>query len=79
MIRPVLEELRSKKEDRIMEFSQIQFQISHLCAEIAGCGPPNGATDQVNQCDLTVKKLGQLKSHLQELQNEKVYHLRVSR
>ncbi|KAF7836261.1 65-kDa microtubule-associated protein 5 [Senna tora] len=74
-IRPVLEELRSKKEDRIKEFSKIQFQISQICAEIAGSRSSNGATDQVNQCDLTMKKLGQLKSHLQELQNEKILRL----
>ncbi|KAK7314070.1 hypothetical protein VNO77_39279 [Canavalia gladiata] len=72
-IRPVLEDFRLKKDDRIKEFSKIKSQISHICAEIAGCGQSKSFTDpDVNQCDLTVKKLGELKSHLQELQNEKI-------
>ncbi|XP_027356705.1 65-kDa microtubule-associated protein 5 [Abrus precatorius] len=70
-IRPVLEDLRSKKDDRIKEFSKIKSQISQICAEIAGCGQSKNVTDP-NQGDLTVKKLGELKSHLQELQNEKI-------
>lgn len=72
-IRPVLEDLRLKKDERIKEFSKIQSQISQICAEIAVCGQSKNVTDpEVDQCDLTVKKLGELKSHLQELQNEKV-------
>lgn len=72
-IKPTLEELRSKKQERIKEFSEIQSQIVHICAEISGHGQSNSSSDpQVNECDLTVKKLGELKSHLQELQNEKV-------
>jgi len=64
--------LRSKKDDRIKEFSKIKSQISQICAEIAGCGQYNSVTDSDNQSDLTTKKLRELKSHLQELQNEKV-------
>lgn len=72
-IRPVLEDLRSKKDDRIKEFSNIKTQISQICAEIACCGQSKSLTDaEVDQSDLTVKKLGELKSHLQELQNEKI-------
>ena len=72
-IKPIFEELRSKKQERIKEFSEIQSQIVRICAEIAGHGQSNCSSDpQVNERDLTVKKLGELKSHLQELQNEKV-------
>ncbi|KAI4323593.1 hypothetical protein L6164_023186 [Bauhinia variegata] len=75
-VRPVLENLRLKKERRIAEFSEIQSQIAQICAEIAGCEQPKCATDpQANQCDLSLKKLGELKSHLQELQNEKILRL----
>ncbi|KAJ1382243.1 Microtubule associated protein, partial [Sesbania bispinosa] len=73
IVQPVLEDLRSKKDERIKEFSRIKSQISQICAEIAGCGQSQSASDrEVNQCDLTVKKLEELKSHLQELQNEKI-------
>ncbi|RDY11060.1 65-kDa microtubule-associated protein 5, partial [Mucuna pruriens] len=72
-IRPVLEDLRSKKDDRVKEFSKIKSHISQICAEIAGFGQYKSVTDSdVDQCDLTTKKLGELKSHLQELQNEKI-------
>lgn len=69
----MLEDLRSRKDERVKEFLKIKSQISQICAEIAGCGQSESVTDpEVDQCDLTVKKLGELKSHLQELQNEKV-------
>jgi len=72
-IKLVLEDLRSKKDERIKEFLKIKSQISQICDEIAGCGQYTSVTDSdVNQSDLTSKKLGELKSHLQELQNEKV-------
>lgn len=72
-ITPVLEELRSKKQERIKEFSETQSQIVRICAEIAGNGQSIRSADpQVNERDLTLKKLGELKSRLQELQNEKV-------
>lgn len=72
-IQSVLEDLRSKKEQRIKEFSEIQFQIVQISTEIAGSGQLINFTDaQVNECDLTIKKLGELKAHLHDLQNEKV-------
>ncbi|XP_058745706.1 65-kDa microtubule-associated protein 5-like [Vicia villosa] len=72
-IRPVLEDLRSKKDERVKEFLKIKSQISQICAEIAGSGQSNDVTDQdLDQRDLTTKKLGELKLHLDELQNEKV-------
>ncbi|GAY55034.1 65-kDa microtubule-associated protein 5 [Citrus sinensis] len=71
-IRSILEDLRSKKEQRIKEFSGIQFQIAQISSEIAGNGQSINSVDaQVDECDLTVKKLGELKTHLRELQNEK--------
>ncbi|XP_062174627.1 65-kDa microtubule-associated protein 5 isoform X1 [Alnus glutinosa] len=74
-IKPILEELRSKKQERIKQFSEIQSQVVQICAEIAGDGQSNSSDPQVNECDLTVRKLGELKSHLQELQNEKIFRL----
>lgn len=72
-IKPTLEELRSKKQERIREFSELQSQVVRICAEIAGNGQNTSSSDpQVNESDLTVRKLGELKSHLRELQNEKV-------
>ncbi|KAK8976412.1 hypothetical protein V6N11_013548 [Hibiscus sabdariffa] len=72
-IRPVLEELRLKKKQRVKEFTETQSQIAQICAEIAGNGQSLFPSDPlVDERDLTVKKLGELKSYLQELQNEKI-------
>ncbi|KAK3228660.1 hypothetical protein Dsin_000541 [Dipteronia sinensis] len=75
-IKPILEDLRLKKEQRIKEFSETQFQIVQICAEIAGNEQSIKSADtQVNECYLTVKKLEELKAHLHELQNEKILRL----
>lgn len=73
-IKPVLEDLRMKKQERMKEFSETQSQIVWICAEIAGnIQSINSVNAQVNERDLTMKKLGGLKSYLQELQSEKVF------
>ncbi|CAK9145945.1 unnamed protein product [Ilex paraguariensis] len=75
-ISPVLEDLRLKKQERIKEFSETQQQIVRICAEIAGNDQLIGSAEpQVNVQDLTTRKLGELKSHLQELQSEKTLRL----
>lgn len=72
-IKPVLEDLRLKKQGRMKEFFEIQLQISGICTEIAGTGHSVNPTDpKVNEQDLTLKRLMELKAHLKELQNEKV-------
>ncbi|PIN14063.1 hypothetical protein CDL12_13300 [Handroanthus impetiginosus] len=72
VISPALENLRLKKQERVKEISEVEFQVARICAEIAGNDhilDPNGI--QVDERDLTTKKLGELKSHLQELQFER--------
>ncbi|MQL76560.1 hypothetical protein Taro_008956, partial [Colocasia esculenta] len=72
-IAPVLEQLLKQKEERIKEFSDVQSQIQKICGEIAGnlklskqMGPPT-----VDESDLSLKKLSEFQSQLQELQKEK--------
>ncbi|XP_010031028.2 65-kDa microtubule-associated protein 5 [Eucalyptus grandis] len=75
-IEPVLDDLRLKKNERMKEFSETQRQIAQICAEIAGNGQSNDSTSlRVNESDWTLNKLAELKSHLQELQNEKLIRL----
>ncbi|KAK4410876.1 microtubule-associated protein 5 [Sesamum angolense] len=72
IISPTVENLRLKKQERLKEISEIEVQIAHICADIAGCDQildPNEI--HVDELDLTTKKLGELKSHLQELEFEK--------
>ncbi|EYU26921.1 hypothetical protein ABFS82_02G107900 [Erythranthe guttata] len=76
IISPTVEDLRRKKQERVKEISEIEFQVAQICAEIAGS---DQITDihgiRVDELDLTTKKLGELKSHLKELHFEKKLRL----
>lgn len=73
VISPTLESLRLKRQERVKEILELEFQIAVISAEIAGTDEvldPSGI--QVDEVNLTTKKLGEMKSRLQELQFEKV-------
>ncbi|XP_021762347.1 65-kDa microtubule-associated protein 5-like [Chenopodium quinoa] len=75
-VKPNLDDLRLKKLQRVKEFSDIESQIIRICAEIAGNDQfINNAEPQVDEQDLTVQRLAERKSHLEELQNEKALRL----
>lgn len=72
-IQPVLEDLRRKRDERVNEFRAIQLQIVRLQAEISGAidhGDP--AAPVIYENDLSLKRLGELKEQLNDLQTEKV-------
>lgn len=73
MIKPLLDALRSKREERIKELMTLQAQITLLSAEIAG-NVHSTRPVQVDEHDLSVKKLSELSSQLEELQKEKVVY-----
>ncbi|CAO2820815.1 unnamed protein product [Amaranthus hypochondriacus] len=74
--KPVLDDLRLKKQQRVKEFSETESQIIRICAEIAGNDQfMNNAEPQVDEQDLTTQRLAERKSHLEELQNEKALRL----
>ncbi|KAJ0251349.1 65-kDa microtubule-associated protein 2 [Hirschfeldia incana] len=68
-IAPALEQLWQQKEKRVQEFSGVQSQIQKICEEIAG-GLSNGPL-VVDESDLSLKRLDEYKSKLQELHKEK--------
>ncbi|KAJ8642503.1 hypothetical protein MRB53_004251 [Persea americana] len=72
-IEPVLEKLWKQKEERIKEFTDIQSQIQKICGEIAGTLKVDEqmGTPIVDEDDLSLKKLDEFQSQLQELQKEK--------
>ncbi|KAJ0977992.1 hypothetical protein J5N97_013466 [Dioscorea zingiberensis] len=75
-LNPLLEDLRRKKEERIKEFLDVESKIAKLCVEIAGNareGTP--VWPQVDERDLTLNRLGELKSQLQELLKDKSLRL----
>lgn len=72
-VKPILDDLSLKKEKRVKDFSEIQSQIVRISAEIAGNGVSKNVGDPgVDERDLSVKRLGELQSHLEELHKEKV-------
>ncbi|ONK63667.1 uncharacterized protein A4U43_C07F17640 [Asparagus officinalis] len=71
MLKPFLEELRRKRAERVKEFSEVQLHIGRICAEIAGNHLGSSSVPQVDERDLSIKRLEELKSQLQELQKDK--------
>ncbi|KAK9155463.1 hypothetical protein Sjap_002943 [Stephania japonica] len=72
-ITPELEQLWKKKEERKKEFADVQSQIQKICGEIAGnlkLSEQEG-TPTVDENDLSLNKLDEYHSQLQELQKEK--------
>ncbi|XP_057464349.1 65-kDa microtubule-associated protein 1-like [Actinidia eriantha] len=69
-IAPALEQLWKQKEERIKEFFNVQSQIQKICGEIAGTSEQVGSP-VVDEADLSLNKLEEFQSQLQELQKEK--------
>ncbi|KAF8765647.1 hypothetical protein HU200_008140 [Digitaria exilis] len=71
-IDPVLKDLRQRRDERVNDFRAVQLQIVRLQAEISGTidhGDPT--VPLVDENDLSLKRLGELKVQLNELQTEK--------
>ncbi|XP_073128206.1 65-kDa microtubule-associated protein 5 isoform X2 [Henckelia pumila] len=72
VISPTLDFWRLKKQERIKEIAEAEFQIARISAEISG---DDQIIDRegirVDELDLTINKLRGLESHLQELQCER--------
>ncbi|KAK6132871.1 hypothetical protein DH2020_033402 [Rehmannia glutinosa] len=69
-IAPALEKLWKQKDDRIKEFSDVQYQIQKICAEIAGTSE-QVESPAVDESDLSIKKLDEFQAQLHDLQKEK--------
>lgn len=69
-VAPTLEQLWKQKEDRIKDFFDVQSQIQKIRGEIVGTSGQVGSP-VVDEADLSLKKLDEFQSHLQELQKEK--------
>ncbi|AEE29208.1 hypothetical protein ISN45_At01g014860 [Arabidopsis thaliana x Arabidopsis arenosa] len=74
-VRPMLEDLRLQKDERMKQFVDIKAQIEKMSGEISGY------SDQLNKTmvgslaldeqDLTLRKLNEYQTHLRSLQKEK--------
>jgi Ase1/PRC1/MAP65 family protein len=74
ILNPLLDALRNKREERIKELIELQSKITHLSEEIAG-NVHHTRPAQVDEHDLSVKKLNELSSQLEALEKEKVIYV----
>lgn len=71
-VTPLLEDLRVKKEERIKQFSEVRSQIDKISAEISGQNLQYSS--YADELDLSIRKLDEYQTQLQNLQKEKVIY-----
>lgn len=73
-VRPLLEELRLQKEERVKQFVDVKAQIEKMRGEISGYNKATmlGSLTLDDDQDLTLRKLNEYQTHLRSLQKEKV-------
>lgn len=74
-VTPLLEDLRVKKGERIKQFAATKAQIEKINGEISGyCHSNEPVMNQINvdEHDLSLRKLNEYQAHLRSLQREKV-------
>lgn len=74
-ITPLVEDLKLRKEERLKQFEDIKAQIDKIAVEISGYGNLMNSMNSMNleEHDLSLRKLTEYQSHLRDLQKEKVY------
>uniref|UniRef100_A0A0A9GAL6 Uncharacterized protein n=1 Tax=Arundo donax TaxID=35708 RepID=A0A0A9GAL6_ARUDO len=71
-IEPVLKDLRQRRDERVNELRAVQLEIVRLQAEISGTIDHGDLTTPlIDESNLSLRKLGELKAQLNELQTEK--------
>ncbi|KAL1550601.1 65-kDa microtubule-associated protein 6 [Salvia divinorum] len=72
-VRPLVEDLKLKKEERMKQFADIKSQIEKISGEISGYGSTAGSISALTmeEQDLSVRKLTEHQSKLRVLQKEK--------
>ncbi|KAG8637579.1 hypothetical protein MANES_15G138700v8 [Manihot esculenta] len=73
-VTPLVEDLRTKKEERMKQFADIKAQIEKISGEISGYNTLNNSLMSsltLEEQDLTLRKLNEYQTHLRTLQKEK--------
>ena len=70
-ITPALQEMQMRKEARLKQFIEVQTEVQRIASEIAGRS--ENKVVNVNEEDLSLKKLEEHQSELQRLKREKVH------
>lgn len=70
-----MEDLKLKKEERIKQFADMKAQIDKISVEISGYSHlvSAGSSIDLEEQDLSLRKLTEYQTHLRALQKEKVY------
>ncbi|KAK4373396.1 hypothetical protein RND71_008780 [Anisodus tanguticus] len=73
LIMPLVDDLKAKKDERVKQFADIKAQIEKISGEISGsCNIINSlSTLNLEEHDLSTRKLSECQSHLRALQKEK--------
>lgn len=73
IVTPLVEDLKTKKEERLKQFAEIKCQIEKINGEILGYNQITNPVSSLNleEQDLSIRKLGEYQSHLRSLQKEK--------
>ncbi|XP_058078302.1 65-kDa microtubule-associated protein 6 [Magnolia sinica] len=73
-VAPLVEDLRIKREERIKQFAEIKTQIEKINGDISGYFHSNDVVANhfnVDEHDLSLRKLNEFQTHLRTLQKEK--------
>lgn len=73
-IAPLVEDLKAEKEERLKQFTDVKTQIEKITGEISGYGKVINGMSSLNleENDLSLRKLSEYQTRLRSLQNEKV-------
>lgn len=73
LIMPLVDDLKAKKDERVKQFADIKAQIEKITSEISGCCNIVNSLSTLNleEHDLSTRKLSECQSHLRALQKEK--------
>ncbi|KAL8157662.1 65-kDa microtubule-associated protein 6-like [Apium graveolens] len=73
LLTPVVEDLKLKKEERMKQFSDMRAQIDRITVEISGYSylVNSGLTLDMEEQDVSLRKLNEYQTCLRELQKEK--------
>lgn len=74
VLAPVVEDLKLKKEERMKQFLDMRAQIDKITVEISGYShlANSGLSLDMEEQDLSLRKLNEYQTCLQALQKEKV-------
>lgn len=76
-ITPLVDDLKLKKDERMKQFTDVKTQIDKINNEISGYGLLLSSVNSMNleEQDLSLRKLTEYQTRLRALQKEKVYLL----